>query len=167
MWDLPRPGLEPVSPALAGGFSTTAPPGKPLLFFLSGSFLKRYVSYFAATVCTWFVGMSCIVQPQGALAYAGLCLFSLGNRDSSLRWFHCDDFTPHNLMVFCSAEGQSATERLPAPSSVLDWSLFFSQGHQFITHITMWTSLLAMFPWFSDSLEGEAINSSFGVFHVE
>ena len=29
MWDLPRPGLEPVSPALAGGFLTTAPPGKP------------------------------------------------------------------------------------------------------------------------------------------
>ena len=33
MWDLPRPGLEPVSPALAGRFSTTAPPGKPLLCF--------------------------------------------------------------------------------------------------------------------------------------
>ena len=29
MWDLPRPVLEPVSPALAGRFSTTAPPGKP------------------------------------------------------------------------------------------------------------------------------------------
>ena len=29
MWDLPRRGLEPVSPALAGRFSTTAPPGKP------------------------------------------------------------------------------------------------------------------------------------------
>ena len=29
MWDLPRPGLEPMSPASAGGFSTTAPPGKP------------------------------------------------------------------------------------------------------------------------------------------
>ena len=29
MWDLPRPGLEPVSPALAGGLPTTAPPGKP------------------------------------------------------------------------------------------------------------------------------------------
>ena len=28
MWDLPRPGLEPVSPALAGGFLTTVPPGK-------------------------------------------------------------------------------------------------------------------------------------------
>ena len=28
MWDPPRPGLEPVSPALAGRLSTTAPPGK-------------------------------------------------------------------------------------------------------------------------------------------
>ena len=34
MWDLPRPGLEPVSPALAGRFSTTAPPGKPVHFFV-------------------------------------------------------------------------------------------------------------------------------------
>ena len=34
MWDLPRPGLEPVSPALAGRFSTTAPPRKPQQFFL-------------------------------------------------------------------------------------------------------------------------------------
>ena len=29
MWDLSRPGIEPVSPALAGGFFTTEPPGKP------------------------------------------------------------------------------------------------------------------------------------------
>ena len=33
MWDLPRPGLKPVSPALAGRFSTTAPPGKPCITF--------------------------------------------------------------------------------------------------------------------------------------
>ena len=34
MWGLPRPGLEPVSPALAGGFLTTAPPGKsPVIQF--------------------------------------------------------------------------------------------------------------------------------------
>ena len=35
MWDLPGPGIESVSPALSGGFLTTAPPGKPLawLFF--------------------------------------------------------------------------------------------------------------------------------------
>ena len=34
MWHLPRPGLEPMSPALAGRFSTTAPPGKPYACFL-------------------------------------------------------------------------------------------------------------------------------------
>ena len=32
VWDLPGPGLEPVSPALTGGFLTTAPPGKPHIF---------------------------------------------------------------------------------------------------------------------------------------
>ena len=33
MWDLPGPGLEPVSPALAGGFLTTVPSGKPQICF--------------------------------------------------------------------------------------------------------------------------------------
>ena len=28
--DLPDPGIEPASPALAGGFFTTEPPGKPI-----------------------------------------------------------------------------------------------------------------------------------------
>ena len=32
MWDLPGPGLEPMSPALAGRFLITAPPGKPLTY---------------------------------------------------------------------------------------------------------------------------------------
>ena len=30
MWNLPRPGIESMSPALAGGFFITEPPGKPL-----------------------------------------------------------------------------------------------------------------------------------------
>ena len=30
--DLSDPGIEPVFPALAGGFFTTEPPGKPLLY---------------------------------------------------------------------------------------------------------------------------------------
>ena len=38
MWDLPRPGLEPVSPALAGRFSTTVPPGKPSLLVFTQCF---------------------------------------------------------------------------------------------------------------------------------
>ena len=35
MWDLPRPRIKPVSPVLAGGFLTTAPPRKPEFFILS------------------------------------------------------------------------------------------------------------------------------------
>ena len=37
MWDLPGPGIKPVSPSLAGGFLSTEPPGKPnrvFFFFL-------------------------------------------------------------------------------------------------------------------------------------
>ena len=38
MWDLPGPGLEPVSPALPGGFLTTVPPGEPHLINLEEAF---------------------------------------------------------------------------------------------------------------------------------
>ena len=37
MWDLPRPGLEPQSPALAGRLPTTAPPEKPYSFIFNKS----------------------------------------------------------------------------------------------------------------------------------
>ena len=39
MWDLPRPGLEPMCPALAGGVLTTAPPGKSK----TEELLKNYI----------------------------------------------------------------------------------------------------------------------------
>ena len=47
MWDPPRPGLKPVSPALAGRFSTTAPLGKPPYLFLNIVFPSRF-SHFSA-----------------------------------------------------------------------------------------------------------------------
>ena len=43
MWDPPRPGLEPMSPALAGRLSTTAPPGKPSWLLLKN--LERDPTY--------------------------------------------------------------------------------------------------------------------------
>ena len=43
MWDPPRPGLEPVSPALAGRFSTTAPPGKPCSYYLCSIMFFRII----------------------------------------------------------------------------------------------------------------------------
>ena len=38
-WDLPGPGIEPVSPALAGRFLSTVPPGKSVYSI----FLLRYL----------------------------------------------------------------------------------------------------------------------------
>ena len=42
MWDLPELGTEPMSPALAGGFFTTEPSGKPgtAVFFSKNVFNK-------------------------------------------------------------------------------------------------------------------------------
>ena len=42
MWDLPGSGIKPKSPALAGRFFTTEPPGKPLLFL---SILKTSLDF--------------------------------------------------------------------------------------------------------------------------
>ena len=42
MWDLPRSGLEPVYPALAGEFLNTAPPGKPENIYFSVLFCASY-----------------------------------------------------------------------------------------------------------------------------
>ena len=33
LWDLPEPGIKSGSPALAGGFLTTGPPGEPSYTF--------------------------------------------------------------------------------------------------------------------------------------
>ena len=68
MWDPPRPGLEPVSPALAGRLSTTAPPGKP------GFYLFMYV-FIYLWLCWVFVsvrGLSLVVASGGPLFYRGL-----------------------------------------------------------------------------------------------
>ena len=57
MWDLPRPGLEPVSPVLVGRFSTTAPPGKPLYLYFYGPLfpsVSHRESWCIAVMC-WYI----------------------------------------------------------------------------------------------------------------
>ena len=44
MWDLPRPRIEHVSPALAGEFFTTEPSGKPWEF-ISFSFSEMFITF--------------------------------------------------------------------------------------------------------------------------
>ena len=45
MWDLPGPGTEPVSPASAGRFLATEPPGKPELLILNPIFYSGIDDY--------------------------------------------------------------------------------------------------------------------------
>ena len=46
MWDLPGPGLEPLSPVPAGRILTTVPPGKSLTFLTRGDFSDLVLSPF-------------------------------------------------------------------------------------------------------------------------
>ena len=72
MWDLPGPGLDPVSPALAGGFSTTAPPGEPRLgFFLnarcaSAQFVASLIMELGpVNISPWPAGMTLSFSAEG------------------------------------------------------------------------------------------------------
>ena len=92
MWDLPGPGLEPVSPALAGGFLTTAPPGKsPYLVFLFFFYKFIYLFYYlflAALVLHCCVPPSLVVASRGHSSpqCAGLSLqWSLSPRSTGSR----------------------------------------------------------------------------------
>ena len=60
-WDPPRPGLEPVSPSLAGRYSTPAPPGKPcrnffycIFYFTSSDWSDEIIYFFLIQFC-WAV----------------------------------------------------------------------------------------------------------------
>ena len=48
MWKLPGPGVEPMTPALAGGLSTTRPPGKPNFIIHSTEKLRCQLCDFTA-----------------------------------------------------------------------------------------------------------------------
>ena len=63
MWDLPRPGLEPVSPALAGRLPTTAPPGKPRRNSLLLMIIIALISWVSSV--SWEVGPALYIHfPQ-------------------------------------------------------------------------------------------------------
>ena len=62
MWDFPGPGLEPVSPALAGGFLTTVPPAKSLNGTLKDKACNHFVQIkgvFLSWICGLIIINSC------------------------------------------------------------------------------------------------------------
>ena len=86
MWDLPRPGLEPVSPALAGRLSTTAPPGKPQqLDFWQKCKSNSKESLFNKWCCSnrVYTGKKCVDSLGSSL----LTIMPYVNRDSCISSF--------------------------------------------------------------------------------
>ena len=53
MWDLPRPGIEPMSPALAGGFSTSGLLGSPSHIFHTAMIFLLFTFSYYCTVKSW------------------------------------------------------------------------------------------------------------------
>ena len=73
MWDLPRPGLEPVSPALAGRLSTTAPPGKPWETFYKGPGSKYFrLCRYTVSIITTQLSHGSTKQPQTICKQVGV-----------------------------------------------------------------------------------------------
>ena len=71
-WGRPRLGIQPVSPALAGGFPATEPPGKSLTEFFKKAFLTQAVEKAMAThssVLAWKIPWT---EEPGGLQSMGL-----------------------------------------------------------------------------------------------
>ena len=106
MWNLPRPGTEPVSPALAGEFLPTAPPGKfwrwptfhkPIgqldtLFWDMPFFCLFFILDWLSFSC-WFGGilyvfliwvLHCIMHYKYFLPFYGLSVFYLDSEKQML-----------------------------------------------------------------------------------
>ena len=75
MWDLPGSGLEPVSPALAGRFLTTVPPGKPLPFFKLTLFFKNFNTFIYLFLAA--LGLRCCVRAFSSCGERGLLFLAV------------------------------------------------------------------------------------------
>ena len=95
MWDLPEPGLEPVSPALAGGFLTTVPPGKPTNLVFKLLKQERMNHSFQCGIqprTLQTLGTSCVALPSHVHSFASkvhsLCQGENVRRKSNLTTCH-------------------------------------------------------------------------------
>ena len=69
IWELPGSGIEPVSPALAGGLSTREPPGKP-----QEGFKKKIWAVLGLRCC---VGFSLVAESRGSRGAVALGLLTV------------------------------------------------------------------------------------------
>ena len=90
--NLPNPGIEPQSPALAGGFFTTSPPGKPLWNMNSkelsiegfwSKFKQPWAADFDVVRCTFWILAVKMRKIFSSFFFFGLCCTTCG---TSVPW---------------------------------------------------------------------------------
>ena len=130
MWDLPGTGLEPTSPALAGGFLTTVPPGKSLCTFFNWIvFVLICMSSLCITIirhiiCKYFL-------PFHRLPFLLFMVFFVVQKLFSLMWSHLFIFA---FVAF--AFGVRFKKSLPRPTSrSLLPRIFFLEFYGFRSYV--------------------------------
>ena len=101
MWNLPRPGIEPMSPVLAGGFLTTRLPGKSQeQTFLSSYSMPTYVLilYISAGSVQSLSHVRLFATPWTAARQASL---SITNPCSLLKLMSIESVMPSNYIILC------------------------------------------------------------------
>ena len=89
MWDLPRPEHEPVSPASAGGFSTTVPPRKPGKHLLIQSFLSPHQAKVSISELKILELVFCSVSIV-LVRMKYTCMYEVQNKLGNLNRSSCD-----------------------------------------------------------------------------
>ena len=135
MWDLPKSGIEPVSPALAGRFFTTEPPGKPLIWRFCGcSVHKLYPN-----LCN---PMDCSPSGSSVLHYL------LDSNSSPLsRWCHLTISSSATLFSFC-------LQSFPASRSFPTSWLLVSRGQSIGVSASATVIPMNIHGWFPLGLTG-------------
>ena len=86
MWDLPGPGLKHMSPALAGRFLTTAPPGKPRVW---GSISLNSFKFCFYVYCMFSFNCWDITEHLTLIRYGGtISSHSIQFNSTSIYWLH-------------------------------------------------------------------------------
>ena len=130
MWDLPGPGLEPVSPALAGGFLTTVPPGKPLTayFYINGWYLLLADDLFCKSFMVSFTTRMFFILTYSNLSIFFFMVYAFLSSLRYLSFPQChEDILPsfswkfYNFIIFKCTHFSALRTQFSIHSSILIW----------------------------------------------
>ena len=136
MWDLPWSGMEPLSPALAGGFSTTEPRGKPPSICSNASHWQlpclafcSYLSIFEVPACDHHLLLVCHFQPfQGLEELAGHAL-GAAVKLLDVRWLLWCPHSSWSWNLSCTSPETEVQHRGSHSTALAVVSKVFMLGH--------------------------------------